>query len=68
MISDVLSDAIREIRRYQRDFECYRNLKPELDALVERMDVMRALLDTSDEELFTQRLARVRSVLGNRNG
>jgi hypothetical protein len=63
MISDVLSDAIHEIRHYQREFEAYDDLTPELDDLVARMDAMRDYLDTPGPEA-DGKLARVRKAAG----
>lgn len=46
MISDTLSDAVREIREYQEDFpEVYAGLKAEIDLVLELMDALRATLD-----------------------
>jgi hypothetical protein len=50
MISDVLFEAVKEIRRYQRDMpRSYDFMKGELDWLVEEMDRIREMLDTPPE-------------------
>jgi len=47
MISDVLSDALIEIKRYREEMpQCYDSLKSVLDPLVEHMTSVRILLDT----------------------
>jgi hypothetical protein len=47
MISDVLFDAVEEIRQYQRDIpEWYGgDLKPRIDAVIEQMKELQELLD-----------------------
>jgi hypothetical protein len=48
MISDVLFDAIQEIRRYQREFpECYKGLELEIARVITVMDELRAKLEAS---------------------
>lgn len=47
MISDVLSDAANQIRRYQAEMpENYEAIRPRIDAVVRVMDELRAYLDT----------------------
>ncbi len=47
MISDTLSDAIKEIERYQRECEPgYSSLRAELDMVKTVMDAMRTHLDS----------------------
>ncbi len=47
MISDILSDAIDEIRRYQREMpNVYDDIKPKIEKVVAVMDGLRAELDT----------------------
>jgi hypothetical protein len=51
MISDVLSDAVAEIRQYQRDFpEVYDSLKLEIAHVIEVMEELRRYLDTPPAE------------------
>jgi hypothetical protein len=46
MISDVLFDAVEEIRRYQRDMpDAYESMQAEIDAVTTAMDLLRAKLD-----------------------
>ena len=46
MISDVLFDAVEEIRRYQRDMpDAYESMQAEIDAVTTAMDLLRARLD-----------------------
>lgn len=46
MISDVLYEAIEDIKRYRADFTCYPSQWPEMDELLRLMDAMRWELDT----------------------
>ena len=47
MISDVLSEAIDEIERYQRDFpDTYRECRIEINATLQAMRRLRDFLDT----------------------
>ena len=47
MISDILSDAVDQIRRYQRDMpSCYDGIRRRIDTVVAVMDDLRAELDT----------------------
>jgi hypothetical protein len=47
MISDILFQAIDDIRRFQKDMpETYDNLKPQIDALLRQMDRLREYMDT----------------------
>ena len=47
MISDVLSDAVFAIRKYQRDDpQCYESVRAEIDTLIVGMDALRRKLDT----------------------
>jgi len=47
VISDTLSDAVREIRGYQQHMpEEYSDLGPQIDAVVKQMDLLRTYLDT----------------------
>ena len=49
MISDTLSDAVREIRGYLANFpNTYNDVAPVIETLIEHMDAVRAMLDTSD--------------------
>jgi len=51
MISDVLSEAVEDIKRYQRHMpDIYAN-NERLKRLVAEMDAVRALLDTPPEKL-----------------
>ena len=51
MISDVLAQAISDIRGYQRDLpKVYRDLKPRIDRLVAEMDKLRDELDTAPQD------------------
>jgi hypothetical protein len=48
MISDVLSEAIDEIRDYQAELpECYESYRPMLEELLVHMDRVRAEFDRS---------------------
>jgi hypothetical protein len=49
MISNVLSAAIAQIKRYRLEFDAFPTDWPEMDDLVSRMDQMRAKLNSSDE-------------------
>jgi hypothetical protein len=49
MISNVLSEAIEQIKRYRLEFDTFPTDWPEMDDLVSRMDQMRAKLDSSDK-------------------
>jgi len=50
MISDVLSDAIAEIRQYQAEMpEVYGKIKRKIDTVVTIMDALRAELDAPPE-------------------
>lgn len=47
MISDTLFEAVRDIRRYQKELpQCYVELKDRIDDVVEQMDSLRRVLDT----------------------
>jgi hypothetical protein len=51
MISDVLFDAIEEIRRYQKEFpKCYNSLQLEIARVILVMDELRAKLDNPNFE------------------
>jgi hypothetical protein len=63
MISDVLSDAVKEMRRYLAESRCYDGeIRSRLEKLVADMDAMRAELDTPPE-----RKARRKEERGTRN-
>jgi hypothetical protein len=48
MISDVLFDAVEDIRTYQHDYpECYADIQAKIDVVVAEMDALRAYLDSS---------------------
>ena len=49
MISNVLSEAIEQIKRYRLEFDTFPADWPEMDDLVSRMEQMRAKLDSSDK-------------------
>jgi hypothetical protein len=49
MISNVLSEAIQQIKRYRLEFDTFPTDWPEMDDLVSRMDQMRAKLDSADK-------------------
>jgi hypothetical protein len=49
MISNVLSEAIEQIKRYRLEFDTFPADWPETDDLVSRMEQMRAKLDSSDK-------------------
>lgn len=46
MISDVLYQAVEDIKLYRADFDCYPAKWPEMDKLLRQMDAMRWELDT----------------------
>lgn len=47
MISDILSDAVSELRRYmQEQPEVYADTKHMIDPLINHMDALRAFLDS----------------------
>jgi hypothetical protein len=51
MISDVLSDAIREIKRYQNEMpDSYEDIRPEIDTVTTVMNNLRAYLDNPNPE------------------
>lgn len=70
MISDVLSDAVHLIARYQRKFsDCYSGLRPQIDMVRRTMDELRRHLDTPPVEPFhTRSLARLNAALGLSRG
>ena len=49
MISDVLFEAVEELRRYQREFRCYDGLEPEINQVIIVMDALRKKLDEPPE-------------------
>jgi hypothetical protein len=49
MISNVLSEAIEQIKRYRLEFDSFPIDWPEMDDLVSRMDQMRAKLESGDK-------------------
>jgi hypothetical protein len=49
MISNVLSEAIQQIKRYRLEFDTFPTDWPEMDDVVSRMDQMRAKLDSADK-------------------
>jgi hypothetical protein len=49
MISNVLSEAIEQIKRYRFEFDSFPTDWPEMDDLVSRMDQMRAKLESGDK-------------------
>ena len=49
MISNVLSEAIEQIKRYRLEFDTFPTVWPEMDDLVSRMDQMRAKLDSGNK-------------------
>jgi hypothetical protein len=49
MISNVLSEAIEQIKRYRLEFDSFPTDWPEMDDLVSRMDQMRAKLESGDK-------------------
>jgi len=54
MISDILSDAAEEIKKYyENDLYAYKKDQPELVYLLEIMDLARARLDAGNESLFS---------------
>lgn len=52
MISDVLSDAVSQLRRYQEEFpETYDDVKEDLNIIVYIMDYARSRLDSPYQEV-----------------
>lgn len=55
MISDMLSEAVEEIERYQKDMpDCYEGLRFEIDTVKEVMDCLRLYLDRADPDAQLQ--------------
>jgi hypothetical protein len=53
MISDVLSDAVQQIRDYERTYEDYRKIRAEIEIVVSYMDALRFALDLSPGDPWT---------------
>lgn len=65
MISDVLSDALTEIRAYQQDSESiYDDLKQAITAVCEVMDALRQHLDTAPAPALHDALQGLQAAIG----
>lgn len=50
MISDVLADAVRTIRKEHLSDRGYKNVRPQIEAVLIHMNAVRALLDAPPQE------------------
>jgi hypothetical protein len=53
MISDILFQAVEDIKRYRSDFDCYPTRWPEMDRLLRQMDAMRGQIDSPSPLAFS---------------
>jgi hypothetical protein len=59
MISDTLAEAIKEIRRHQREFpEVYDDVKPTVDYTLQKMEALRRYLDEPPTDRQVQAIRR----------